>query len=158
MPSLHVKYCGGCRSGYDRVAWFRGVLSAMRALDGSIVLTDNEAGADIRVAVCGCPAQCVSVRTCSMPRTWMGSVWNPAIWPHICWTWPPSGTGGTNSIAYQLVTKEMSVKERRGAMASAISPSLSAVILCQHGFRCACGDSPGSCPACAAWCTLHTQT
>lgn len=61
MPSLHVKYCGGCRSGYDRVAWFRGVLSAMRALDGSIVLTDNEAGADIRVAVCGCPAQCVSV-------------------------------------------------------------------------------------------------
>ena len=54
MPSLHVKYCGGCRSGYDRVAWFRGVLSAMRALDGSIVLADNEAGADIRVAVCGC--------------------------------------------------------------------------------------------------------
>lgn len=48
MPSLHVKYCGGCRSGYDRAAWFRGVLSAMRALDGSIVLTDNEAGADIR--------------------------------------------------------------------------------------------------------------
>ena len=45
MPSLHVKYCGGCRSGYDRVAWFRG------------------AGADIRVAVCGCPAQCVSVLT-----------------------------------------------------------------------------------------------
>ena len=43
------------------MAWFRGVLSAMRALDGSIVLTDNEAGADIRVAVCGCPAQCVSV-------------------------------------------------------------------------------------------------
>ena len=48
MPSLHVKYCGGCRSGYDRVAWFRGVLSAMRAFDESIVLTDNEAGADIR--------------------------------------------------------------------------------------------------------------
>ena len=48
MPSLHVKYCGGCRSGYDRAAWFRGVLSAMRA-------------PDIRVAVCGCPAQCVSV-------------------------------------------------------------------------------------------------
>ena len=39
MPSLHVKYCGGCRSGYDRVAWFRGVLSAMRAFDESIVLT-----------------------------------------------------------------------------------------------------------------------
>ena len=61
MPSLHVKYCGGCRSGYDRVAWFRGVLSAMRALDGSIVLSVIVGGADIGVAVCGCPAQCVSV-------------------------------------------------------------------------------------------------
>lgn len=61
MPSLHVTYCGGCRSGYDRVAWFRKVLSAMRALDGSVVLTDDEAQADIRLAVCGCPAQCVAV-------------------------------------------------------------------------------------------------
>ena len=33
----------------------------MRAFDESIVLTDNEAGADIRVAVCAWPAQCVSV-------------------------------------------------------------------------------------------------
>ena len=55
MPSLHVKYCGGCRSGYDRAAWLRGVLSAMRSLYVSIVLKDNEAGADISVAVCGCP-------------------------------------------------------------------------------------------------------
>ena len=55
MPSLHVKYCGGCRSGYARAAWLRGVLSAMRALDGCIVLTDNEAGADIPGAVFHAP-------------------------------------------------------------------------------------------------------
>ncbi|MFQ9866549.1 MAG: hypothetical protein ACLRWP_05585 [Bilophila wadsworthia] len=59
MPSL-MKYCGDAAP--DTIAWHgSGVLSAMRAFDGSIVLTDNEAGADIRVAVCGCPAQCVSV-------------------------------------------------------------------------------------------------
>ena len=61
MPSLHVKYCGGCRSGYDRAAWFREVLSAMRALDGGVALTDGEAGADIRLAVCGCSARGVPV-------------------------------------------------------------------------------------------------
>ena len=50
-------------------------------------------------------------RTCSMPRTWMGSVWNPCDMAAYLLDMASLRNGGTNSIAYQLVTKEMSVKE-----------------------------------------------
>jgi len=58
---LHVRYCGGCRSGYDRVEWVRSLLAEFERAGRAVCLTEREEEADIRIAVCGCPARCIDV-------------------------------------------------------------------------------------------------
>lgn len=60
MCSLHVKYCGGCRSEFDRVKWVRDLLTLMKQLDDRVELVEEEAQADIRLVVCGCSSQCIA--------------------------------------------------------------------------------------------------
>lgn len=57
---MYVRYCGGCRSDYDRPAWVQALLEEMKNQSWNVRLTDKEEEADIRVAVCGCASRCVT--------------------------------------------------------------------------------------------------
>ncbi len=57
---LAVRYCGGCRSEYDRVHWVGSLLDIM-AQDGFEVLLTEPENADAVLTVCGCLSRCVDV-------------------------------------------------------------------------------------------------
>jgi hypothetical protein len=72
MPcTLGIRYCGGCRAGYDRAARVDGILRGLRArrLDAVPGYAGYAESAPVALLVCGCMAQCL-LRDETLPRTW----------------------------------------------------------------------------------------
>ena len=53
MRKVFVRYCGGCNPGYDRVAAVTQLLET-----GKLLLTTENSGACLRMAVSGCSRRC----------------------------------------------------------------------------------------------------
>ena len=66
--SLAIRYCGGCRVGYDRAAVARALLDGLRDR-GLEVFPEYDEPAPVGILVCGCAAQCL-LRDETLPAAW----------------------------------------------------------------------------------------
>lgn len=67
--TIGIRYCGGCRSQYDRVACAEEIKSALEARHVLMEPVDNFSDTPAGLLVCGCPVQCAG-REEDLPPGW----------------------------------------------------------------------------------------
>ena len=65
---LGIRYCGGCRVGYDRTAYVNDMLAGLRG-KGIKAIPEYDDAVPVTVLICGCMAQCL-LRDEILPPTW----------------------------------------------------------------------------------------
>ena len=68
MKKLGIRYCGGCRAGYDRADFVREIARHLEQ-QGVAVALDYSPDAAVGLVVCGCSAQCAG-REEALPPRW----------------------------------------------------------------------------------------
>lgn len=63
---LGIKYCGGCNSHYDRVAFVRELLNRLPPL--AVTYHPETESCDVCLLISGCPCACVSSTTVKAPK------------------------------------------------------------------------------------------
>ncbi len=58
IHTLAVRYCGGCRTEYDRPALVRAIVAGLAAKGMEVALDYGDLRHAVGILVCGCPTQC----------------------------------------------------------------------------------------------------
>ena len=66
---IGLKYCGGCKPGYDRVALVEEIRA--RIAPGAELVPPESGGIDLVLAVQGCPTACADLTGLGGRRTWL---------------------------------------------------------------------------------------
>lgn len=66
---IGIRYCGGCRSQYDRVAAAEKIKNALKACGVEVGPVEDAADEPAGLVICGCPAQCAG-REDDLPQGW----------------------------------------------------------------------------------------
>jgi hypothetical protein len=67
MPSIAVRYCGGCNPAYQRVALVEQIKKELAARGQDILWLPPGQAADVLLMVCGCMAMCIAAEINASP-------------------------------------------------------------------------------------------